>query len=316
MKYIFSTILLSCLLFVFCNNQSKNENEFIIAFVQDMYIEKLSETENETDRPDSLKESDLITTNYIGLFPKKNDTVIIYKLKENLKEKPEKISFWSKKNNSQSITFYCSEQDDLKITFSNQNNIIINNDIYTVNSEYYIFLKQKILEEKSILDLTFLLKDGYGDYSQILEPLNKNWRNQKENKNFKIIKVKNSNRNFQTDNQFFKCKIIYKYNKSGYLQSISGENRFNKNFVMQNNKYILYSIESLINERSTENLYLYKNKKTLFDSIIGTREIFSNTTTYHYKKYQSKLKISNIDKKPKNIEEMFKALIINKKELE
>lgn len=316
MKYILITILLSCVLFTFRNNQSKNENEFTVAFVQDKYIEKLSEIENDKGPSDNLIKGDLITTNYIGLFPKKNDTVIIYKLKDNLKEKPEKLSFWSKKNNNQSITFYCSEQDDLKITFSNQNNIIVNTDTYTVNSEYYIFLKQKILVEKSILDLSFFLKDGYGDYSQTLEPLNKNWRNQKENKNHKIIMVKNNNKNFQTDNQFFKYKINYKYNKNGYLQSISGENRFNKNFVKQNNKHIVYSIENIINERSTENLYLYTNKKTLFDSIIGTREIFSSASTYHYKKYQTKLKISYIDKKPKNIQKFLKVLIINEKELE
>ena len=96
MKYIFITILLSCLLFAFRNNQSKNENEFTVAFVQDKYIEKL-EIENDKGRSDNLIEGDLITTNYIGLFPKKNDTVIIYKLKNNLKEKPEKLSFWSKK---------------------------------------------------------------------------------------------------------------------------------------------------------------------------------------------------------------------------
>jgi hypothetical protein len=304
MKYIYITILFSYLLFSFYNNQSINGNQFIVALVQYKYIDKSSKTENGTS-----------TTNFIGIFPKENDTVTIYKLKEDLKEKPEKFTFWSKKSNNQSITFYCSGQDDMKITFANQNNIIVNNDIYTVNNEYYNFLKQKIVVEKSILDLAFFLKDGYGDYSQTLEPLNKNWRNQKENNIFKIIKAKIKNRNFQTDDQFFTYRINYKYNKNGILVSASGENSFNKKFIKQNDKYDIYSINRSINERASDNEYLYKNKKTLLDSVIGTREIFSNATTYYYTKYQSKLKFARVDEKPKSINEILKILALNTKEL-
>lgn len=316
MKYIYVTILFGYLLFSFYNNQSKNGTQFIVAFVQDRYIDKSSKIENETDKPGSPIVNDVSTANYIGIFPKKNDTITIYKLNEDLKEKPEKFIFWSKESNNQSITFYCSEQDDVKVTFANQNNIIVNNDIYTVNTEYYIFLKQKIVVEKSILDLAFFLKDGYGDYSQSLEPLNKNWRNQKENNIFKIIKAKIKNRNLQTDDQFFTYTINYKYNKNGILLSTSGENSFNKNFIKQNNKHIVYTINRSINERASDNEYLYKNKKTLFDSIIGTREKLSNATTYYYTKYQSKLKSAIVDKKPKNIDEIFKILDLNTKELQ
>ena len=63
------------------------------------------------------------------------------------------------------------------MTFVENNTILVENDTYTLNNEYYKFLKQKIVVEKSILDLAFFLKDGYGDYYQALEPLNKNWRN-------------------------------------------------------------------------------------------------------------------------------------------
>jgi hypothetical protein len=315
MKYIYVTILFCYLLFSSFNNQSKNGTQFIVAFVQDKHIDKSSEIENETDKPDSIMVNDVSTANYIGIFPKKNDTITIYKLKEDLKEKPEKFIFWSKKSNNQSITFYCLGQDDVKVTFANQNNIIVNNDIYTVNNKYYIFLKQKIVIEKSILDLAFFLKDGYGDYSQTLEPLNKNWRNQKENNIFKVIKAQIKNRNFQTDNQYFTYRINYKYNKNGTLLSTSGENSFNKNFVKQNNKHIIYTVNRSINERASDNEYLYKNKKTLFDSITGTRENFSNATTHYYTKYQSKLKSAIVDKKPKNIDEIFKILALNTKEL-
>jgi hypothetical protein len=279
---------------------NKNTANFTVAYIEEViYIDK----------------GDKEINNFIGVFPKVNDTVIIYKLNDDQNEKPEKFIFWSKKSNNQSITFYCSGQDDVKVTFANRSNIIINNDTYKVNNEYYNFLKQKIFEEKSILDLAFFLKDDYGDYSQTLEPLNKNWRNQKENNKFKIIKAEIKNRNFQTDDQFFIYKVNYKYNKNGILVSASGENSFNKKFIKQNDKYVIYSINRSINERASDNEYLYKNKKTLLDSVIGTRERFSNATTYYYTKYQSKLKFTSVDEKPKSIDEILKILALNTKEL-
>lgn len=293
--------------FIFCNNKQKNDSHFILAFVKDIYIDKSSEIENGTENHKYIKGEGKRTEKFIGIFPKENDTITIYKLNDDLKEKPEKFSFWSKKDNkSNSITFYFLEQEDVKVTFGNQNNIIVNNDTYIVNDEYYRFLKQKILVESSILDLTFFLKDGYGDYAQSLEPLNKNWRNQKENNTHKIISAKIKNKNFQTDDQFFNYKFDYKYAKNGVLQSVSGENSFNKNFVKENSKYLIYSINRSFNERATNNEYLYKNKKTLFDSIIGNRVRNSNATTYYYTRYQSKLKIISTNNKPKNFKEICK----------
>ncbi|MDX6183225.1 hypothetical protein SGQ44_17840 [Flavobacterium sp. Fl-77] len=315
MKYIFYIAVCSCLLFSFCNNQSKNKSKFIIAFVQDKYKDKLSEVENGMDNTDSLAGDGSSVMNFIGIFPESNDTIIIYKLKEDLKEKPEKFSFWSKKSNKELITFFSSEGDLVKVTFAKQNTIIVNNDIYTVNNQYYVFLKQKIFNEKSILDLAFFLKDGYGDYSQTLETLNKNWRNQKENPTHRIIKAKIKNKNYQTDNQFFNYNFIYNYNENGILENILGENSFNKKFVKENNKYIIYNVDRSINERALDNEYLYKNKKTLFDSVIGTREIFSNATMYNYVKYQSKLKFSISDQKPKNVDEILEILVLNQKDL-
>jgi len=304
MRKILVLILFSCFLLSFCILKSKKKTPaFTIAFVKEIYIDK-------TESP----EKDI--RNFIGVFPKDNDTTSIYQLNSDLTEKPEKFTFWSKKSNNQSITFYCSGQDDVKVTFANQNNIVVNNDIYTVNNEYYNFLKQKILVECSVLDLAFFLKDGYGDYSQALEPLNKNWRNQKENNIFKIIKAKIKNRNFQTDDQFFTYRINYKYNKNGVLLSVSGGNSFNKNFVKQNNKHVIYTINRSINERASDNEYLYKNKKTLFDSIVGTRENFSSATTYYYTKYQSKLKFTRVNKKPKSVDEILEILALNIKELQ
>ncbi len=316
MKRIFLIICVACITHSFYFIKPKNNNSnYKLVFVKEVDVDKGNFKYDEKGDSIYSEGEGIIEENFIGIFPKENDTITIYKLNDDLKEKPEKFSFWSKKDNkASSITFYCSKQDDVKVTFGNQNNIIVNNDTYIINKEYYNFLKQKILVESSILDLTFFLKDGYGDYAQSLEPLNKNWRNQKENNTHKIINAKIQNKNNQTHDQFFNYKFNYKYNKNGVLQSVLGENSFNKNFIKENKKHFIYTVERSINERAIDNEYLYKNKKTLFDSIVGTREKYSNATTYYYTKYQSKLKTLTINTIPKNIEEMLKTLKIDKKE--
>ena len=304
MKKLLFLMVLSCFILSFCI--SKPDKNYTLAFIKEICINK-----GELEKNNGEKE----INNFVGIFPKSNDTINIFKLDNEKNEKPEMFSFWIKKKNSQSITFYCSEEE-VKVTFSNRNNINVNNDTYTVNNEYYIFLKQKILAENSIMDLTFFLKDGYGDYAQSLEPLNKNWRNLKENNAHKIISAKIKNKNFQTNAQFFNYKFNYKYSKNGTLQSISGENSFNKSLIKENSKFLIYSIDRSLNERATDTEYLYKNKKTLFDSIVGNREKYSNATTYFYTKYQSKLKQITVNYKPRSVKEIIKSLGLNKNEFE
>ncbi|WP_309607477.1 hypothetical protein [Flavobacterium sp.] len=300
-------IISSCLSFYVL--KSKNQNHiYNVAFVQEMYIDKGSYRYYNEDSTYTKGENSNVK-NFIGIFPKLNDTVTIYKLNTDKSEKAEKFNFWSKKNKAQSITFFCSGEE-VKVTFGNKNDIIVNSDKYVVNNEYYNFLKQKVFVEASILDLTFFLKDGYGDYAQMLDPLNKNWRNQKENNTHKIISATIKNKNNQTDDQYFNYKFIYKYDENGVLKSIEGENRYNKNFINNTGKYIQYSILNGENERSLTEQILYKNKKTLFDSIVGNIEQYSISKTKFYTKYQSKLKILVLNKKPRNINEIFKILDI------
>ncbi len=301
MKRIFVLSIVSCLLLSFCYSKSKNKKQtFELAFVKEIYIDKGEKEDNNGE-----KES----REFIGVFPKSNDTIKIYKLNGDERERFELFSFWSNEKDNKSIIFFCSGEQ-VKVTFENQNRIIIDNDIYTVSNEYYSFLKQKLLEEKSILDLVFFLKDGYGDYSQLLEPLNKNWRNQKENNSHKIISANIKNKNNQTDDQYFNYKFIYKYDENGVLKSIDGENRYNKRFINDTGKYIQYSISNGENERSFTSQNLFKNKKTSFDSIVGNSEQYSISKTTYYAKYQSELKSIVINKKPKSIDEIIKILDI------
>ncbi len=299
MKRIFILVIVSCLLLSFCYSKSENKkNLFELAFLKEIYINKGEQENNKGEKE---------TRNFIGIFPKSNDTIKIYKFNNEERENLELFSFWSNKKGNNSIIFFCSG-NEIKVIFENQNKIIIDNDIYTVNNEYYSFLKQKILEENSILDLVFFVKDGYGDYSELLEPLNKNWRNQKENNSHKIISANIKNKNYQTDDQYFNYKFIYKYDENGVLKSIDGENRYNKKLINDKGKYIQYSISNGENERSFTSQNLFKNKRTLFDSITGNTEQYSISKTTYYTTYQSELKTIVINKKPKSIDEIIKIL--------
>jgi hypothetical protein len=174
MRKVFILLTISCLLLSFCYSKSGVINRgFDLAFVKEIYIDKGDQKNNKGEKE---------IRNFIGVFPRENDTITVYKLNDDLKEKPEKFSFWSKKNkNFNTIIIHCSESNEnINIIFNNNNTISIENDTYTVNKEYYKYLKQNVLLNGSILDLVFFLKDSYGDYAKLLEPLNKNWRNQKE----------------------------------------------------------------------------------------------------------------------------------------
>ncbi|WP_309608970.1 hypothetical protein [Flavobacterium sp.] len=307
LTFIIFIIFIICLSLSFYILKPKKINiKYKLALVQEIDIDKGSYRYFNDDSTYTKGEG-TIKENFIGVFPKANDTVTIYKLNSDKSEKPEKFTFWFKKNKNKSITFFCSGEE-VRVMFGNKNTITINNDNYRVNYEYYTFLKQKVFVEASILDLTFFLKDGYGDYSELLEPLNKNWSNQKENSTHKIISATIKNQNYQSDDQFFIYKFIYKYDENGVLKSIDGENRYNKKFINNKGKYIQYSISNGENERSFTEQILYKNKKTLFDSIIGSTEQFSISKTTYYTKYQSKLKTIQVNKKPKNIDEIIKIL--------
>lgn len=302
MRKLFIIVILSCSLLLIGTKKIKsNEPTFQLAFLQEVYIDK---SENE----ESNGEKEI--RNFIGLFPKTNDTITIVKL-SNSKETPEKSLFWIKADIKKECAVLYSSTSNENITVSFKNNKIqVNNDTYTVNREYFIYLKQKILIDKSILDLVYLLKDGCGDYSQSLELLNKNWNNYKQNTKYRVISATIKNKNEQTDEKYFTYQLNYFYNRNGKVKNISGGNSFNKKFISENKKNIHYSIDKLINERSQIKEDLYINKRSLFDSIIGNYEQYSTAKTFYYVKYQTNLKIVNTYTKPKNIQEIFKLLDI------
>lgn len=305
MKKIIVLLLICLLTLSFCVLKSGAINKtYSLAFVKEIYIDNGSEIQNGTDTPNHENGEGQTVENYIGVFPSVNDTITIYRLNEEPTESPEKFSFWSKKRSKNAITFYSSKDESVMITFKPVNSVIVNNDIYVVNLDYYNFLKQKILVEQSILDFAYFLKDGYGDYAEMLEPLTKNWRNQNENFKHKIISARIKNKDEQTDSQFFNYKFQYHYNDKGKLISISGENRYNKDFDSEDEKYRVYKIRDNGNGRGSTEANLFFNKKTFFDSIVGSYEQYGLAKTSFFTKYQSELKCKVVDKKPKNITEI------------
>lgn len=297
MKNTIIITLLSFVILSFCNSKTLTQSkEYTIAYINESIIQQANNTTEKT------------TNQFVGVFPKKNDTVKIFQLEKKGLELKNQYSFWSKKDlKNNSITFYNSDGEKMKVTFK-EGKIYVDNDIYETNEAYFTFLKQKILNESSLLDAAFFLKDGYGDYANFLQLLNKNWRNQKENTDFKIIRATVKNKNEQTDDQFFNHIINYSYDKNGKLLTISGEERFTKKYLKEDSKYINYSVENGESERSFSKSILYKNKKTLFDSIVGSSEQFSTSNVTYYTRYQSKLLLKETDLKPKDMTEIIHIL--------
>lgn len=285
---------------------------YALAFVQEIHIDKgQQDSDGETEGGHEEKE----VRNFIGIFPKNNDTITIYRVQDDVTDRPDRYIFWLEKNiKNNSVVFHSSEGNELNVFFKGKNHIVVGNDVFTVNDSYYKFLEKKVLNEGSVLDLYGLVKDGYGDYAPFFELLDKNWLNLKADKSHKIIQVLVKTQNMQVpEDEFYTWEAHYEYNRNGELQRISGE-RFNKKRLGEDEKYIRYSTEEN-QDRYTSTGLQYKNKKTLFDSVAVTWEQFSTARTFRYISYQSKLKRKVTDKKPKDMTEAIELLEIENNEL-
>lgn len=248
--------------------------------------------------------------NYIAVFSKTEDSLTVYK---RTNEKPEKIVFWTERSGKpDAVHFLSTVGADVKVTFLKENKVLVDSDLYVLNATYYDFLRQKIMVEKSVLDLAFFVKDGYGDYAVDLEPLmQKNWRNQRENLKHRIIEVSVKNKNEQTDDQFHNWKALYKYNMNGELESIIGE-YYRKKLVIGHGKRVRYLIEHN-SDRSYIREYSFQNPETLLDSVSVNWTQFSTAKEFQYVKYQTKLRLISTPRKPENYDEAVKLFQIKKR---
>jgi len=287
--------ILISLLLSFCMSKS-DDRKFKISHLQEITLEEGAKT----------------TENYYAVFYPNNDTLVIYQTAiddENQLEKKYKYTIGANSKNSNSIELILKEDDQtpekLKVAFE-KNAVLINDDIYKVNEAYFKFLKQKVLIEKSILEIANLAEDGLGDYAEFLKPINKNWSKSSRNKKFQLLSVTTKNKNYQTDNQYFKQHVTYTYDKLGNLAKAESEN-FNKVKTDETAKFIKYKIQKS-EDRAASEIELYQNKKTLLDSISVQWEQFSTAKEYSYIQYQSKLdtKFSQAKLSDKEIIKLFK----------
>jgi len=250
--------------------------------------------------------------NYVAAFSPQTDSVIIYKWNKTDGENPSKYTFWAKKDRSgNAIRFLSSDGADILVSFLTGHRLGVNADIYFLNAAYYDYLKQKLLLQKSVLDLAFFLKDGYGDYAPYLEILTgKNWRNQKENPDHKILSVEVKNKNYQTEDQYHQWRAVYTYNRSGILKAISGQYYDKKLFLINNNE-LVYKIRQNL-DRSSIETETYQNRKTLRDSAVVNWTQLSTAKDFHYSITQLTLRLLSVEQKPANFEKICKLLNVNK----
>ena len=295
-RYLLPLIVFMLLLGSKVNAQSqKNAGRYTLSWIDQVLIDK----ENGND-----------TAHYIALFSTVEDTVTVYKWNIKDGEKPLKIDFWGQRDHTaNAVTFLSSEGANVKVSFLKENQIRVETDLYRVNRLYYNFLKQKLLVERSALDLAFFLKEGYGDYAVSLEPLlQKNWRNQQENPQHRIINVQVKNKNEQAEGQFHQWNAVYSYTTSGMLQNIKGE-YYNKTLVGNTGADVKYQIEKNL-DRSAVRISATQNKKTLMAAVSVNWTQLSTSKEFHYSKYQSRLKQISIDHKPLNFNEIAKLFKI------
>ena len=282
--HIMTLAILSSILLSF-GMPKNNIQKYKISYLQDVTIEDGNKT----------------IENYYAVFPQNNDTVIVYKTAtDDVGRFERKYQYTFENIKSNEITFVFQQNQEsaekLKIAFE-KNILFINDDIYKVNDAYYNYLKQKVLTEKSILEIVYLAKEGLGDCAVLLEPLNKNWNAVQSDKNFRLISIDIKNKNHQTDDQYFQQQVKYDYDKSGNFVKADSEN-FKKVKNSETAKFVKYHI-SKNDERVSSEIELYQNKKTALDSISVKWEQFSTSKEYNYIKYQSNLKTKSVDKKPK-----------------
>ncbi len=296
-------LLVSCYaLFFACatlDKEKKNSTQEV-AFVEVVNIESEYITNLDTDKKEQVREADSkFVKKLMAHFSPLRDTISIY----NLNTKHLKNTFVLKKIKLNKLILMASKsKDTIPIQFVPEtNSILVDSDTYWVNAPYYNFLKLKILNEGSIMAVISLIKDGYGDYCNILAPLvDYKWTNDVLNKDYKIHKVSVKSINYQS----FKNEK-YSWNVTYTGKNANGE-RFKRTFVEETDKHIIYEIDGTVNERSAYKKVYYKNKKTGLDSIIGNWYTYSKNIEYQYTNYQSKLQVIEMEKKPKDLQSMFK----------
>ncbi len=186
--------------------------------------------------------------NYLGVFPDRGkDTTYVYQISCN--RAPEVLNTWKfaahTSNAGDRVDFYFFENDllsdSLTVLFQNKT-IQVGNDAYEVNNAYYDSLKRELSSKHSLTALAGLTIEGLGDYSELIAPLQQKWINKSLCHSCRIEKIMINNKNFQTDTGTHRWTAVYRYNKQGTLEQISGE-FYTKILVAGSSRGVHYNIK-------------------------------------------------------------------------
>lgn len=293
MKSLKSKIIL-IIIFAFFQSCKAQDDHVSIAFFEKQIVEIDENVKN------SIKEA------YVSITSKDLDSITIIKL-DTINNISKRYLHTSKLVDNYTREFYNSQFDDaVKVNFKSSNQIVVDNDIYYVENNYYKYLKIKIIEEGSILDFVNLIKDGYGRYSKFYPILidSKITRNKKEI-DFKIKKVRVVRINYQSPDEE---KTTWQIDYDG--DSAVGD-YFQKKIVDENGKYKIWYVDQG-NERIEMSKKVYHNKQTKLDSVVGKWKLNSNMIEHSYINCQLNLTVKNLKESPKDIIEIKKLLDVLK----
>ncbi|RAJ27304.1 hypothetical protein [Pedobacter cryoconitis] len=328
-KYLFALCLL--VIFMSCINEKPNKLDdkiplapkpYTMILIQELYKDILVKVDDKINKG----KLEISKISLVGVFNQKGDSIQIFNYLNNnlLKDGSEqKILFtWGKVSNSQQKLLIFVEDnltDSINVSFIDKNIVKINDDTYQLNELYYDYLKKKIVDDHSIKDLSILMKDQLGDYSDDFMLLNKNWFPNKENLDFKILsaKVKTHDMN-RPDDSFDNWDVSFEYAQNHRLSHIKRaklnknkeEINLEKSLKHDDPNYVLYELTTNTDKSDCTDL-IYHYKKTQQDSIkrkalqIGLNQ---ETTSLIYQIKRKEYKVDNFISDPSEI----KKIILHK----
>lgn len=239
------------LLFLFvsllsCSQTKKSVDAIFIESIYKQTKVLQDDKQIENDDPETIFK-------YLYLINKTKDSVIFY---DSAELKPISFVLTESKNKNEILLKINSdeENEDFKIIFNDKkNSLSINKDVFTLNVNYFNFLKQAILRKKNVLEFVDFSDDFLSEYSPDLQKLIYiSTKSKYKNKDFKIIKANIRTKKEQTDNQFDNWNVVYKYDKDKLLAIKMfniNETRFEKQVIAKDNSLYSYNVSKNIEER-------------------------------------------------------------------
>lgn len=285
MKFI--NLLFLLVSFLSCSQTKKRVDA---VFIESVYRQtKVLQDDKQivNDNPETIHK-------YLYLINNTKDSVIFYNSAE-LKPILFLLNVSNDKNGINFIIKSDDENKDFKIIFDEKkNSVSVNKDVFTLNSNYFNFLKQAILKQKNVCDFVDLIDDFLPEYSSDLQKLIFiSTKSKYKNKNFKIINASFFTKNEQTDQQFNNWNVAYQYDHDKLLavkMFKEKEIRFEKQLIAKDDLFYSYKVSTNIEERSSsEETVKFELKQNKYQAEGTYLQVGINKETF-YKNYLNREK--------------------------